>query len=250
MTDITTQTDETTEPVLLNQYIFNKVIQDVNDSLKMNKIRCSVCLDSFQIRKKLIVCKKCIKIFDYDCGKGAGSKCPVCRYSGDCWYTLCGSGHDIYNIVNACLTVKEQIRHLTEFNDTPLNMVPTLETEYKGITKKIKDTFEAIKDNECVSKIVKSNMELANYLMLKCNEIDTTHKNIMKQEEDILDRQKVIIKHQFELEARHQEINRQSEILDGCKRALHASVDQIEKNVNVEIKQFKDTGNVKQLIKI
>ena len=55
-------------------------------------------------------------------------------------------------------------------------------------------------------------------------------------------------KHQFELEARHQEINRQSEILDGCKRALHASVDQIEKNVNVEIKQFKDTGNVKQRI--
>ena len=245
--EIATQTVEQA-PVLFNQYVFNKVIEDIEQNLKTNKIRCNICLDVFEPRKKLYVCRKCTKIFHSECAKECKAACPACRYSRDPWYTICIPGHDIYTILNGLLTIKENIKSLTRFNDLPLNMVPTLEAEYKGITGKINDTFELLQNDKSIAKALKLNMELANFLMLKCSEIDIVHKNIMKQEDDIINRQKTIIQHQMELERQLQEVNRQSEILDGCKRALQASVDQIEKNVNVEIKQLKDTGNVKQRV--
>jgi hypothetical protein len=240
-------------PVLLNQYLFNKICDKVTDSFESNRIRCDVCIIPFNCSDdQYVLCRQCSKLFHYDCGTKSELRCPVCRHrktSSTLWFTVIKKGQDLHTIILNSLSIKENLKSIINYNDMPRNMVPTLEAHYKGITQKINDVFNIIDKSPCTTKALKSSMELSNYLMSKCDEIDEAHKNIMRYEEMSINRLKKLIRKESDLDNEINEAKRQSEILEGCKTQFQITLDALEKHVNVEKKTLANTGNVKDRVK-
>lgn len=250
--EISTQTDSE-NPILMNQYVFNNICQKVTDTLEKNKIRCNVCLLPFEhTTRDFMMCRQCNKLFHSDCGRNSESKCPACRYrktSSSYWFTAIQKGQDIHTMIINSVGVGKSLKDIIDYKDMPRNMAPTLEAQYKGITQKISDTFDSIKENPCATKVLQSSMELSNYMMSKCDEIDEAHNNIMKCDDLAMKRLKRLIKKETELDFEIEEAKRQSNVMDGLKNQLQMTLDSLNQHVNVEKKQLADTGNVKDRVK-
>jgi hypothetical protein len=240
--------------ILYHNYLLDEVIKKTKENIEEKKISCRVCLQNFTGKEKhLYICHSCSNLCHLKCGKKTLSKCPYCRVvnpsSTKYWYNIIGADSTIFDAINSLVTVEQLFQELINYKNTPVGLIPTLENEYKGITQKIQKTFDAIDNDTCTSNIIKNTMELSNYVMLKCQQIDRSYKNIISVEEQTENKFKSLLRKEAEIDIKLDEIRRQNEILEGIKLYLGGAIQRIDQNVRVETKELFDTGDTEDKIK-
>lgn len=250
MVDMNTQTPDA--PILLNQYIFNRIVNNTMNSLKTKVIRCPICIDDFKPNdSSYYMCRKCYGVLHYDCGKPIKLTCPMCKSksgTGIKWYDVIKKDHNIYNLIEICINIKSELNNITKYKDLPRNMIPTLEAKYEGITSKIKDVFDTLENNICSETVLKKSMELSNYVMGVCDDIDQKQKitEILNKKARL--KLNKIMQKELELQKKEEELNRQQDLLSGCKYYLLSAVSKIDEHVVQETGQIFDTGSIKTKI--
>ena len=131
-----------------------------------------------------------------------------------------------------------------------MGLIPSIEQEHNGITHQIKQVFSSLSDDPTIKMVIKKNMELSNYLMNKCIDINNMEKQTQQQSHEIEQEHSRIKDLRYKIEKEYQELKRQTEIYSKCKSSLLMTITDLDTSIAKEINTLSESNTVKDKINI